>query len=530
MDNSKSIIKSFKNFFIGTLFSRFLGMARDISLAFFFGASAEIAAFMVAFRLANLFRRLFGESLLQSTFSPYFETLRNEDKKKASFFYRDLFFTILTILLGVVLLSEIILFFFQKNNFFISFNNVFSYTGYMMPGLIFICLYGLDLAFLQCEKKYFIPSVAPCVFNIVIILTTFFIRDLDKGVGVKILSISVSLAFLFQYLLSAGFSFKIFLKEISISSFLKPKIFSSEIKKLIIPIFLSVLGIASTQINSVIDLIFAKINNPLSPAYLWYSIRLYQLPLSLFAIGVTQAIMPPLTRAFVKNNIVLFKSFFNLAIKKSFSFLLPITVGIFVLGLPSINLIFNRGSFDDISLIETNRCLSAYGISLVFSSFIFIISSAFYAKKNFFYPTIASIISVFINIFLNAVFIFLFKMSFMSIAIATSISSFFNFLILLYFLKKEREDLFEKNIVGKFLKILFISILSLVVTLLLGYFIKDESVLYLVSGKVFFSKSIFVKLRSLFSLASIYFSFLFILSFVFKQRDVLSLLKFEKDN
>ena len=60
------------------MFSRFLGMARDISLAFFFGASIEIASFMVAFRLSNLFRRLFGESILQSTFSPYFESLKNE--------------------------------------------------------------------------------------------------------------------------------------------------------------------------------------------------------------------------------------------------------------------------------------------------------------------------------------------------------------------------------------------------------------------------------------------------------------------
>ena len=62
MDTNRSILRSAKHFFAGTILSRISGMGRDMAIAFCFGSSAEIAAFMVAYRLANLFRRLLGEN------------------------------------------------------------------------------------------------------------------------------------------------------------------------------------------------------------------------------------------------------------------------------------------------------------------------------------------------------------------------------------------------------------------------------------------------------------------------------------
>ncbi|NGX56453.1 MAG: Lipid II flippase MurJ [Candidatus Anoxychlamydiales bacterium] len=525
MDSSKTILQSFKSFFIGTLFTRVLGMLRDVSLAWVFGASIEIASFMVAFRLSNLFRRLFGESSMQSSFSPYFETLRIEDKKKAAFFYRDLLFSLLFILVSIVVIFEIVLFYFMKNNIFSNFTSVFSYTSLMLPGLIFICLYGLDMALLQCEKKYFLPAISPSIFNIVTLITVFLIKDMPKGDGIKILSISVSFSFLLQYLVNARVSFKILSKDINFKSWFQFNLFSKEIKKLIAPIFLSILGIASTQLNSALDVIFAKIADPQSPAYLWYSIRLYQLPLSLFAIGVSQAILPPLTRAFISNDQNQFKNFFNLAIKKSYTLLVPITVGIFILGLPSINLIFNRGSFDNITLIQTNKCLSAYSISLVFSSFIFIIASSFYAKKKYLYPTIASIISIGVNIFLNSIFIFVFNMKASSIALATSISSIINFLILLYFLKKEKKDLFEQKLLKSFFTVFNVSIFAFFITAIFGYLFKDPNILYLLNKQVSFSRNFLSQITSLLSLTSMYFSAVFLISLVTKQKDILNIVK-----
>ena len=73
IDTKSSVNKSASHFFYGTLISRFTGLLREIALAFFFGSSAFIAAFMVAYRFANLFRRLFGETSLQAGFVPHFD-------------------------------------------------------------------------------------------------------------------------------------------------------------------------------------------------------------------------------------------------------------------------------------------------------------------------------------------------------------------------------------------------------------------------------------------------------------------------
>lgn len=88
MDTAGTIVKSAKSFFVGTALSRVSGLLRDIAMAISFGSSPAIAAFFVAYRLANLFRRLFGEGNLSAAFVPHFSEL----KEKGGFFYRDVAF------------------------------------------------------------------------------------------------------------------------------------------------------------------------------------------------------------------------------------------------------------------------------------------------------------------------------------------------------------------------------------------------------------------------------------------------------
>ena len=98
IDNPKAISRSAMHFFSGTLLSRMSGMFRDMAMAFCFGASPAIAAFMVAFRFANLIRRLFGEGSLSSGFIPHFESIRVTDPEGGTRFFRD-FTASLTILI-----------------------------------------------------------------------------------------------------------------------------------------------------------------------------------------------------------------------------------------------------------------------------------------------------------------------------------------------------------------------------------------------------------------------------------------------
>ena len=111
-DSHITLNRSAKGFFFGTFLSRISGLLRDIALAFYFGSGSDIAAFMVAFRFANLFRRLLGDSSIQAGFIPHFESIRVKQPEEALKFYRDLFFSLLIVLMAVVAIMEIFLLYF----------------------------------------------------------------------------------------------------------------------------------------------------------------------------------------------------------------------------------------------------------------------------------------------------------------------------------------------------------------------------------------------------------------------------------
>jgi putative peptidoglycan lipid II flippase len=522
VDTSNSIIKSFKNFFLGTFFSRFSGLLRDLAMAFFFGASESISAFMVAYRFANLFRRLFGETSFQAGFIPHYENLRIENKKESSKFYRDLLFSLTIFIISIIFISEIALFFVSN---FVKSNQIIYLTQIMMPGLIFISLYALNSSFLQCHRNYFLAAVSPVSFNLVWIGCVVFFRNLVDEKFVYVLSVAIVLAFLFQYLTTAFTSFKIISSDLNLKECLKPKIFTDEIKKLLKPILLSIIGVGAVQINSALDSIFACIAQSSGPAYLWYSIRLYLLPLSLFAIAISSAILPPLTRAYKTDDYDNFKRFFNLGILKSFAFMMPCTLAMIVIGPSVVNLLFNMGAFNEVDFVNTSYCLFGYIIGLSFAAFVMITVSAFWAKKEYYIPTLSSVLAVVLNVILNTVFVFLFDMKSISIAVATSISSIFNFYFLLYFLKKRFSNIFQKNLFISFMKITFCSFLAAIVTVLIGYLINDESTKFLLKQEFFLPKSLFGKLNSFLILSITYLLSLFSISYLTKTKEILDILK-----
>src|SRR3989338_3640923 len=106
-DHPRSVTKAAFSFFSGTALSRISGLARDMSIAYVFGTSSSISAFLVALRLANLLRRIFGEGALLNSFIPHFESFRNDNPKHAAIFFRDSFASIAVILILLVAVMEL---------------------------------------------------------------------------------------------------------------------------------------------------------------------------------------------------------------------------------------------------------------------------------------------------------------------------------------------------------------------------------------------------------------------------------------
>lgn len=187
-----TVLRSARSFFAGTAISRISGFLREIAVAATFGSAPEIAAFMVAYRLANLFRRLLGEGNLQAGFAPQFTAL----KDNGGSFFRDVAYSMALLLLFIIALLEALLWMVLQ---FIGpdWVEIVELTMWMVPGLFFICLFGLNSALLQCQKKYFLPAVAPVLFNFIWIGAVLFFP------GVRSLAIAVTIAFAAQWFMTS---------------------------------------------------------------------------------------------------------------------------------------------------------------------------------------------------------------------------------------------------------------------------------------------------------------------------------------
>lgn len=418
------------------MLSRITGLARDIAMASAFGTHTAVAAFLVAFRFSHLLRRLFGEGALQSAFTPQFEKLKQSDPHRACHFFRDLSLLLFAALSLIIMIAMFTLgYSFVFGHYSEDNKEIIQLTLVMMPSLLFICLFGLNAALLQCEKNYFIPGIAPVAFNVVWIVGILCLWKMPAAQAMLYLGGFINLACFAQWMVTLPKTITI-LKRYNFNHYWKGCQFvSSDLKRLVKPLLLGIVGVGATQINNALDAIFARYASPEGPAYLWYALRIQQLPLALIGIAVAGALLPPLTRAIKSHDFMRCIEFLNFALKRTIALMLPISIGIFALGEPCIAFLYERGGFDQLSVKYTTQCLWGYGFGLIPMSLVLILAPAFYAQENYRLPTQASLCAMVLNIIFNYLAIVTFEFNSAGIAWTTSLCAWANFLILAYVLK-----------------------------------------------------------------------------------------------
>ena len=221
--------------------------------------------------------------------------------------------------------------------------------------------------------------------------------------------------------------------------FKKHSVFSKQVVQLGKPLALGIFGIAASQINNALDAVFARWASEEGPAVLWYAIRLQQLPLALFGIAISGALLPPLARAVKKGDYPHFEKFLDFSLKNSIVLMLPITFFFLVLGEPCVHLLFGHGDFSYSSIIETSHALWGYAGGLLPMTLILVIAPAFYARNDYRTPSMAAGLSMILNIFLNFMMIAVLGWGAASVATATSISAWFNFVWLALAMTNENQ-------------------------------------------------------------------------------------------
>lgn len=438
LDTNRSIFRSATRFFSGTMLSRITGMLRDICMAYTFGTQSAIAALLVAFRFAHLLRRLLGEGAMQTALIPHFEELRKESPKRAGRFFCDLTVSLTHVLALLITLimcglgGALALGNLDAGN-----QEIVWLTFLMMPSLLFICLFGINASLMQCEKSYFISSAAPVAFNLFWIAGLIFSARYPPVEAMTILSLFIIGACFAQWAATLPKVYSI-LKKLTINSLWKNgQRYSQDVLRLSKPLALGIIGVGASQINNALDAVFARWADAEGPAILWYAIRLQQLPLALFGIAIASALLPPLARAGKTHDHVQFRKFLDFACRQTVALMLPMTIGLFLLGYACINLVYGHGDFSASSVVSTTQSLWGYTLGLIPMALVLILAPAFYAKGDYRTPSQAAVGAMILNAALNAFMIAGLGFGAASVAIATSISAWLNLFWLGWILGRE---------------------------------------------------------------------------------------------
>jgi len=426
----KKVIKNTSILSVGTFISLSLGLVRDILIATFFGTTGILEAFIVAFRLPNLFRSIFGEGFSDAVSTPILSEYQKDKKKLLAIGNNLLSLAAVSLLIfsvvGVVFSKYFVMilapgFIAQADKF----NLAVSYTRITFFYLFFIGVSVNSMSILAALKKFFIPAINPAFLNISFIVgIPFFVRFFEN----YILVICVIVAGLLQIALPLfalrreGFSFRFSLpramRDSEIVRMLKifpPRIFSSIIY----------------QLSVIVDTIFASLTQIVGQgalAALWYAHRFVHFPLALISLPISRVATVDLSYFHREDKIDDFKRLFVFSFQNIVFFVIPLSVLYLFIPGGIIDVVFRRGDFNLQSLHITSSVLFFYAFGLFFFCGIKLLVSSFYALKDTVTPAKITALSLIVNIVLSALLMFPLKIG--GVALGSSLAALVNFLLL----------------------------------------------------------------------------------------------------
>ncbi|MEW6068744.1 MAG: murein biosynthesis integral membrane protein MurJ [Nitrospirota bacterium] len=443
---------------IATLISRILGYVKDMILARFFGATAIADTFFVAFRIPNLLRELFAEGSMSSAFIPVLTEYQTKHGRQEAKRLVRITFTFILIVVGLICIMGII---FAPAIVkiiapgFVDSPEKFSLTvlltRVMFPFLLFISLAAIAMGALNTRRIFFIPSLAPAMLNITIILIVLIIAPLMEQPIVAVaagVALGGFIQFAFQipsffrngYSLSPEYNFK-----------------HPGLKKMSILVLPATMGMAVAQINIFISTILASYLAEGSITYLYYSMRLIQFPIGIFGVAMGMAVLPTFSEHAVKGEYDRLRDDFSFALRLLFFITVPAMAGLIALREPIVNILFQRGKFDYIATIGTAQALLFYSIGIWSVVGVRVVTASFYSMQDTRTPVKVAVIALIANVIFSIIFMGPLKHS--GLALANSLASIINFAFLFFFFRKKLERIDGKRIIRSFLKTLSASVI-----------------------------------------------------------------------
>ena len=457
---------------IFTFFSRILGLARDMLIANFFGSGMSADAFFVAFRIPNLLRRLFAEGSFSVAFIPVFtEYLQNRSKEEAFLLARVVLTFLILVLTAVTILGIIFSPLIVRviapgfGGMGEKYALTVLLTRIMFPYIFLVSVLALFMGILNSLKHFAAPATAPVFLNLSMIAALLFLapsmRAPTVGLAIGVIGGGIlQLALQIPFLMEKGLSFA-------------PKWNPGHpaLKKIGMLMLPTIFGSAIYQINQLVGTLLASLLREGSVSYLYYADRLVQFPLGVFAIAISTAALPSLSREAADGDLVRLKETLSHALRLTMFITIPAMVGLIILRQPIITLLFQRGAFDSFATGMTARALLYYSLGLWSFAALRVFVSAFYSMQDTKTPVKVAVVAMLLN-FAFSVILMRTPLEHGGLALALSLASTLQLCMLIFLLQKRLGGIDGRVVMGSMVR-------SFLCSLIMG------ACVYLLTSKIF---------------------------------------------
>ncbi len=429
-----------------TMTSRVLGLVRDVVLAALVGANSNADAFFVAFKIPNFLRRLFAEGAFAQAFVPVLSETREQGGKAAVKALVDRVAGVLGGTLFVLTAITIIASPLVATVFAPGFTRdpaKLALTADLIkitfPYLFLISMTGFAGGILNSYGRFGVPAFTPVLLNLSLIAAAIFLAPLMTE-PVYALAIGVLIAGALQLLFQMPSLYGLELLP-------RPRWDTQYqgVRRILTLMVPALFGVSVSQINLLLDTVLASLLPAGSVSWLYYSDRLTELPLGVFAIAIATVILPALSsqraRADAEGGGEAFSVTLNWALRTVLLIALPATAALLLLAEPILVTLFQYGEFSARDVHMASFSLQAYALGLTAFMLVKVLAPGFYARQDMKTPVRIGIIAMVANMVLNPVFIFplmwRYDLGHVGLALATSASAFINAALLYRGLRRD---------------------------------------------------------------------------------------------
>jgi len=433
-----------------------LGLVRDQVLAALFGATSDMDAFIVAFRIPNLIRDLFAEGAMSAAFVPAFTRHLTSGGKPAAWRLGNnvlnllLIMTTVLVLLGIVFARPIVTAYAAHYAAVPGkLELTIRLTRVMLPFLTLVAVAAVAMGMLNSLHHYFLPALSPAMFNVATILGAFLLVPVMAPVGLPRI-MGVAIAALVGGIGQIGLQWPSLRREgYTYEAVCDPR--DAGLRDVILMMGPGTIGLAATQVNVFVNTLLATAQGTGAVSWLTYAFRLMYLPIGLFGVSIGTAVLPAVSRHAAMADAAGIRNTTARGLAMMFTLNVPAAFGLMVLARPIVALLFEHGAFSPNDTAETAGALRYYAVGLVGYSAARIISPVFYALRQSRTAVLVSVATILLNVVLSVTLVRV--LGFTGLALATSIAALAHGAILLVLLSRRLGGLEERRLAETLAKV-----------------------------------------------------------------------------